>query len=276
MLDLMDKLNRTQSAEMEAPMLRPRQMPAQESVPPSPKPEPALQSERPKLRLRPLSTAAAASAPIAKPPSPPAAAEPDYVPDYVPEREETPDTHFSGKRITPTEPSLYTSPAQTELEVHVPDEADMPDALRRTAADTASEHKSRWNWKGIFPASSEKVKPNTFVSVTDESIIQSLTSLGLSPSAVVDDGCIIEAANLRKVKGALAMSEAITKRLGEPVRHLFRAAEKDTELKTNIRAFTDQFNARLSPVENDREAIRAKLESEAGRAYLLCDAALNG
>ena len=167
-----------------------------------------------------------------------------------------------------------TTFADTTLDVRPPELDDMPKGIRRVT-DSPSEDKARWSWKGLFPAPDEKSSGFDISPVRDADIIRSLTALGLTPAAIVDDGCIIEAANLRKVKGSAAMSHAVAKRLGDPVRHLFRALESDPRLKTDIRAFTEQFNARLAPVENDREAIRAKLESDAGRAYLLCESALN-
>jgi len=112
--------------------------------------------------------------------------------------------------------------------------------------------------------------------ISDQRMFASLTALGLSPAAVIDDGCIIEAANTRKAKGAMAMSQAVAKRMGEPVRHLHRAMEENPALKTDGRAYVAQFQARINAIETDREAIRTKLESDAGRAFLLCDAALNG
>jgi len=100
--------------------------------------------------------------------------------------------------------------------------------------------------------------------------------MGLTPGAIVDDGCIIEATNARKSKGPMAMSQAISHRLSEPVQHLREALETNMEFKSDMRAFTSQYQARLNAISEDREAIRTKLESETGRAYLLCDAALNG
>jgi hypothetical protein len=64
--------------------------------------------------------------------------------------------------------------------------------------------------------------------------------------------------------------------MGDPVRHLHRAMEENPALKTDARAYVAQFQARIGSIESDREAIRTRLESEAGRAFLLCDAALNG
>ncbi len=165
----------------------------------------------------------------------------------------------------------------TTLDVRLPELDDMPREVTgiRRVSDNPNEDKSRWSWKGLFPAPDTKASGFDISPVRDADIIRSLTAIGLAPAAIVDDGCIIEASNLRKVKGSAAMSYAVAKRLGDPVRHLFRAIESDPRLKTDIRAFTEQFNARLAPVENDREAIRAKLESDAGRAYLLCESALN-
>ena len=74
----------------------------------------------------------------------------------------------------------------------------------------------------------------------------------------------------------MAMSSSVARRMGDPVRHLHRSMEENPALKTDVRAYVMQFKARLGPIENDREAIRTRLESEPGRAFLLCDAALNG
>ena len=148
--------------------------------------------------------------------------------------------------------------------------------------------KSGWRWRdmlggldrpddiarqddGFMPLSMDPPR-----QISDQRMFASLQALGLSPAAVVDDGCIIEAANTRKAKGAIAMSQAVAKRMGEPVRHLHRAMEENPALKTDGRAYVAQFQARISAIESDREAIRTKLESDAGRAFLLCDAALNG
>jgi len=149
--------------------------------------------------------------------------------------------------------------------------------------------KSGWRWRDMLGGID---RPDNITSKTDENFLSkppiapreisgqrmlaSLASLGLTPSAVVDDGCIIEAANTRKTKGAIAMSQAVAHRMGDPVRHLHRAMEENSGLKTDARAYVAQFQARIAAIESDREAIRTKLESDAGRAFLLCDAALNG
>lgn len=168
-----------------------------------------------------------------------------------------------------------------------------PDMVRTSGEPTTKDAPKKkekgfgFRWKGIFGGSQapdtaisaitapKPAAPN-LPSVDDGDIVEALSKLGLSPSAVVDDGCIIEAANLRKVRGESAMSHAVKKRLKGPVDHLVSAAAQDPSLKTDMRAFTSQFAAKISGVETEREEIRTRLESDAGRAYLLCDAALNG
>jgi len=152
----------------------------------------------------------------------------------------------------------------------------------------ASKEKSGWRWRdmlgGLERPDDITSKNNGFMQlsqaepreISDQRMLASLASLGLTPGAVIDDGCIIEAANTRKTKGAIAMSQAVARRMGDPVRHLHRAMEENSALKTDARAYTAQFQARIAAIESDREAIRTKLESDAGRAFLLCDAALNG
>lgn len=140
--------------------------------------------------------------------------------------------------------------------------------------------KSGWRWRDMLGGLDrpDDVKPaaQPLREISDQRMMASLANLGLTPAAIVDDGCIIEAANTRKAKGAIAMSQAVARRIGDPIRHLNRAMEENPALKTDARAYTAQFKARIGAIENDREAIRTRLESDAGRAFLLCDAALNG
>ena len=112
-------------------------------------------------------------------------------------------------------------------------------------------------------------------SPTDENILQALTQLGLAPNAVVDDGCIIEATNSRTSSGHEAMSRSVATRLAGPVKHLAKAMSLDSHLSQSSIKFASNFDQTIESVAADREAVRKYLESEFGRAYLLCDAALN-
>ena len=167
---------------------------------------------------------------------------------------------------------------------------DKTDTLRRAAPEEAprsrgrKKDKSGWHWRDMLggierPDETSAIDALTAPApreVSDSRMIASLAALGLTPAAVVDDGCIIEAANTRKAKGAIEMSRSVAKRIGDPVRHLHRAMEENPALKADARAYAAEYQARMSVIEGNREAIRTSLESDGGRAFLLCDAALNG
>lgn len=109
----------------------------------------------------------------------------------------------------------------------------------------------------------------------DADILQALGKLGLAPNAVVDDGCIIEAANIRSSSGHEAMSRIVAQRLNSPIMHLSKAMSLDAQLSQNAIRFAGKFDQTIEALSGNREAIRTRLEDEHGRAYLLCDAALN-
>jgi len=199
------------------------------------------------------------------------------------------------EKIVPTERAhedaldLIIEPVDEANDLQIPDpNADIhaltDQTIRRTVpaprlGRRRTRRGSRWGWKDMLTgiAPEEKEAPATqAVDVSDDSIIQALTGLGLSPSAIVDDGCIIEACNARKANGETAMSQVVARRLGDPVRHLYIKMEEDADLKSSARAYTAQYKIGIEAVEENREAIRMRLESDAGRAFLLCDAALNG
>lgn len=152
----------------------------------------------------------------------------------------------------------------------------------------ATKPKTGWRWRDMLgglerpdDAMPSDEAPHPMVAplpreISDQRMIASLSALGLAPSAIIDDGCIIEAANTRKAKGAMAMSAAVALRMGEAVRHLHLAIGQNGALETDARTYVAQYQSRLSLIEQDREAIRTALESDGGRAFLLCDAALNG
>lgn len=162
-----------------------------------------------------------------------------------------------------------------------------PDIVRTVLQDSTEksnkENKTRWRWRGLFGAPDKMTETKDLNSaslapslkqVNDDDIITALSHMGLSPAAIVDDGCIIEATNTRKARGAKAMSQSVSSRMATPVKHLRDAVITDAAFLSDLKTFTAQFSIKLSPIEGDREAIRTCLESDAGRAFLLCDAAL--
>lgn len=107
------------------------------------------------------------------------------------------------------------------------------------------------------------------------SLIDLLTSRGMAPAALVDDGCIIEATNARRSHGVNAMREVVLRRLGEPINHLRNIIDSDPTFTDALYKDHLTLHQKIEHVANDREAIRAILERDSGRAYLLCDTALN-
>jgi hypothetical protein len=164
--------------------------------------------------------------------------------------------------------------SESDLDIYPVETDDLPATLRRPSGEPASQDRGKWSLRGLFGSGDSLDIPEP-QDISDEDIIKQLTTLGLTPAAIVDDGCIIEASNTRMVKGASAMSDAVAKRLSSPVSHLFKSLEMNATLKSDITTFAKQFSDKLSSLEGDREALRKKFESDAGRAYLLCDAALN-
>lgn len=171
--------------------------------------------------------------------------------------------------------------------LEVPVNPETPKDVIQSIEDQGQKKKERsgWRWRDMLggldrPDTSSAIDTPASVpkqrNISDQRIIASLTALGLSPAAVMDDGCIIEAANTRRSKGPIAMSQTVSHRMGDLVRHLHSAMEENAALKSDARAYVAQFNARMTAIEDNREAIRTRFESDAGRAYLLCDAALNG
>ena len=195
---------------------------------------------------------------------------------------------FSNEKLNleiDTENSIEASPEPTAMQALTDDVIPKQDIIEPLQPATPQK-KSRggWKWRDMLggldkpdtpPMTSQIDKPIQR-NISNERMIASLSALGLSPAAIIDDGCIIEATNMRRSKGSNAMSQTVSKRIGGPIRHLHRSMEENAALKSDARAYVAQFNARINAIESDREAIRTRLESDAGRAFLLCDAALNG
>ena len=124
--------------------------------------------------------------------------------------------------------------------------------------------------KAIAPTPLKENSP-----IDSASMLESLILLGLTPDVIVDDGCVILAANSRASRGHDAMSRMVIERLKGPVEHMAKAIAIDTNLSSQTISFATQFDKSVEALSDDREAVRVQLESEDGRAYLLCDAALN-
>jgi methyl-accepting chemotaxis protein len=189
-----------------------------------------------------------------------------------------------------------------ELQVETPDEDDLVsgsfevdsiiDAIRPVAEyDAGKKAKTGFSLRGLFGGSSKQQDDEGSLSIAsaekqqpapspepqnnDREFLDFMSSIGLAPNVIVDDGCVIEAANNRSSKGHDEMSRCVIERLNSPVKHFAGTLSSDADLSQKTIDFATDFDRGIESLSGDREAIRSRLESESGRAYLLCDAALN-
>ncbi len=139
----------------------------------------------------------------------------------------------------------------------------VPEALTPPATTLQSESMAQ----SAPPAKTEALSHKDFMRTLERN--------GLGPNAIVDTGTIVEAVNARMHGGSKQMSIAVEKRLPEPVSHFSKLINSSEALKDHAINFAVKFHHSLTPLENNSEAIRSHLESEDGRLFLLCDAALN-
>ena len=207
------------------------------------------------------------------------------------------------KAVEPVSASLpESSPAKTvampdetqiaadSLHIHSPPDPalpiDMPEVPTLSAARIAPprlrprREKSGWSLKSLFGSGSETETPQAIQDdfADWDKQCDEMTSLmsaqGLSPAAVVEAGTIIEAVNMRVAQGPDSMRKTVAMRLSEPVGHLQSVFSDDPDMRMKAEQFATRFYQVIAAQDGDREGIRTKLETNAGRAFLLCDAAL--
>ena len=168
--------------------------------------------------------------------------------------------------------ATYDEPSPGEISISRP--IDSEPRLRKKA-------KSSWRWRNLLggvksePAINLTAEPSQeFAPISDEAIIARLTQMGLAPNDIVDEGCIIEAVNTRKSKGASDMRAIIENRLPGPVSHLRSAMDSDLNFKRSLSEFSRSYAASLAYIEDDREAMRVRFETQTGRAFILVDSAV--
>ena len=103
-------------------------------------------------------------------------------------------------------------------------------------------------------------------------VVARLCEVQLAPSAIVDEGTIIEAGKAREMSGGPGMVAVTKNRLREPIVHLRGVLAADLEFKLRAQTFVRSFDASL---QTPGTALRTELGSASGRAFLLCAAALS-
>jgi uncharacterized coiled-coil protein SlyX len=104
-------------------------------------------------------------------------------------------------------------------------------------------------------------------------VVARLCEVQLAPSAVVDEGTIIEASQTQTTVGKEQMAKLVSHRLDGPVAHLRGVLAADLEFKLRAESFVRSMDGQVSSI-SDPDKMRATLGSASGRAFLLCSAAL--
>lgn len=154
---------------------------------------------------------------------------------------------------------------------------------------TEKDEKSGWRWRDMLgtlelpDGPTDQTTPG--VSLAAPSLIADaipsrdvdgvalLTALKLSPSAIVDEGTVIDATQARINSGEPGLTSVVKDKLPEAVAHLKQNMAADTALKADLHAFTVEFSKMIGNTPPTAPALRAAFGSPEGRAYLLCAAA---
>ena len=103
-----------------------------------------------------------------------------------------------------------------------------------------------------------------------------LTKLQLSPSAIVDEGTVIDATQARINNGESGLVTTVTTKLPDAVSHLKNEIAGNPQLENELKSFSAEFAQMIGNTPPTAPALRAALGSPDGRAYLLAAAALKG
>ncbi|WP_418152877.1 hypothetical protein AB8615_05015 [Litorimonas sp. RW-G-Af-16] len=153
---------------------------------------------------------------------------------------------------------------------------DMLGGLERPDPDPNSEQSASDIVKPLFgePLSAPEPAPAE-PAVNGGDIVATLCQLQLAPSAIVDDGTIIEASNAFVNHGVEAMQANVAKRLQSPAEHLRHELRANPSMLQAFQDFTSQYADKLSDLPPLPANLRAELGTAHGRAFLICAAAFS-
>jgi len=168
-----------------------------------------------------------------------------------------------------------------------------PDVVRRPG-DTGAKPKSKgfgqrsdkneksgWRWRDMLGTLERpdggvgQTAPASSLDAPSRKVdgVALLTALKLSPSAIVDEGTVVDATQARINSGEPGLTSVVKEKLPEAVAHLKENLATDTVLKADLQAFTVEFSQMIGNTPPTAPALRAAFGSPEGRAYLLCAAA---
>ena len=216
------------------------------------------------------STMAARAAPTTAPPirsraaPPPVVQPPEPLPMAEFDDEDEPPTDRRRLRLTPT--------ATDEEFRSVFEQAS---TRKQAAQQPASEPDGEggWSWRNLL-AGIENSTPGD--SGLGEKLAAEITAMGIDPHALLPRGRIDEIAAALQTRDAVGAREVVKRLAPAAIRRLVRRLFSDSTLKANTERFLTRYAGMIDEAAGqDREGflLAALLSSDAGRAYLLLDAA---
>ncbi len=226
--------------------------------PPQPAPQPAPQPPPPQQRQAPPPpppVQPAPQPPRAQTPPPPAYPNDDFAPLEPPPRQR-----------------LKLTPTATDDEFRTMFDA----AGGRGAAPPPAEpvqDEGGWSWKNLL-GDMQSSSPGD--AALGEKLAGEILAMGIDPSALLPRGRIDEIAAAIQTHDEVGAREVVKKLAPAAIRRLVRRLFSDATLKANAERFVRRYAGMVNEAaQQDREGflVAALLASEAGRAYLLLDAA---
>ena len=126
------------------------------------------------------------------------------------------------------------------------------------------------------PPAAPPPQPHMAPHITSIPLRDKLISMQLSPDALIDTGSVHHAAQLRIKDGPFAMSRYMATHLGAAIDYLRGLLPDDPVLRRQVYDMAAAYPLREQLDEKNEDMLIRIFETEAGREYLLCDAALNG
>lgn len=203
--------------------------------------------------------------PAAPPPPPPPPVQPEPLPMAVfDDEDEDPPTDRRRLRLTPTatdqEFRSVFEQASARKQAPLPPASD-PDG------------EGGWSWRNLL-AGIENSSPGD--AGLGEKLAAEITAMGIDPHALLPRGRIDEIAAALQTRDDVGAREVVKRLAPAAIRRLVRRLFSDATLKANTERFLKRYSGMIDEAAGqDREGflLAALLSSDAGRAYLLLDAA---
>ena len=223
------------------------------------------------------STASTVAARAANPVAPPirtrAAAPPSGAPPVAQPPQVLPMAEFDDEEEPPTDRRrLRLTPTATDEEFRsVFEQASSRKQQSPPAAEPVSE--GGWSWRNLL-AGIENSSPGD--AALGDKLAAEITAMGIDPHALLPRGRIDEIAAALQTRDASGAREVVKRLAPAAIRRLVRRLFSDATLKGNTERFLARYAGMIEEAAGqDREGflLAALLSSDAGRAYLLLDAA---